>query len=55
MFEVEYFLNGWVKKDGVNSSLVLCNWPSFRYPIDCAFSPHLSAYIRFLVEAADNK
>ena len=32
VFEVEYLYNGWVKKDGVNANLVLCDWPNFRHP-----------------------
>ena len=42
MFEVEYLWNGQVKNDGVNASLVLCDWLNFRYPIDFTFSPRLS-------------
>ena len=41
MVEVEYLWNGKVKKDGVNTNLVLCNWPTFRCPTDFAFSPCL--------------
>ena len=41
MFEVECLWNGWVKKDGSNASLVLTDWPNFRYHIDFAFSPSL--------------
>ena len=47
MFEVEYLWTGWVKKDGVNANLVLCDWPNFRYPIDFAFSPHLSIVVLY--------
>ena len=32
VFEVEYFCKGWVKKDGVNANLALCDWPNFTYP-----------------------
>ena len=42
MFKVEYFLNGSVKKDGVNANLILCNWPNFKYLIDFTFSSRLS-------------
>ena len=31
VFEVEYLWSGWVKKDGVNANLVLCDSPNFRY------------------------
>ena len=31
VFEVEYLPNGWVKKDGVNANLDLCDWPNFKY------------------------
>ena len=30
---------GWVKKDGVNANLVLCDKPNLRYPMDVSFSP----------------
>ena len=42
MFEVRYLWNGWVKKDGVNVSLVLHDWPTLITLIDFAFSPWLS-------------
>ena len=32
VFEVKYLWKGSVKKNGVNANLVLCDWPSFRYP-----------------------
>ena len=32
VFEVEYLWNGWVKKDGINANLVLCDWPNFKFP-----------------------
>ena len=32
VFEVEYLRNDWVKKDGVNANIALCDWPNFRYP-----------------------
>ena len=42
LFEVKYFWNDWIKKDGVNDNLVSCDWPNFRFtvdtPIDSAFS-----------------
>ena len=42
VLEVEYLWNGWVKKDEVNATFVLCNWPNFiDTPIDFAFSPRL--------------
>ena len=30
VFEVEYLLNSWVKKDGVNANLVLYDSPNFN-------------------------
>ena len=42
MLKVEYLWNDWVKKNGVNAILVLCDWPNFRHPIDFTFSPRLS-------------
>ena len=40
MFKVEYLLKCWVKKDGLNANLVLCDWPNLRCPHDFAFSSH---------------
>ena len=31
VFVVESIWNDWVKKDGINANLVLCDWPNFRY------------------------
>ena len=42
MFEAEHLWNVWVKKDGVNANLVLCNGLALDNPIDFAFSPCLN-------------
>ena len=45
MFEIEYLWKGWVKKDGVNANLVLCDMPNVKYFIDFAFSLRLKLWI----------
>ena len=39
MFEVEYFWNGWAKKDEVNANLI--QYDTLDIPIDFAFSSRL--------------
>ena len=41
MFEVEYRWNGWVKKNGVNATLIYTIALALVTPIDFAFSPLL--------------
>ena len=43
MLEVVYFWNGWVKKDGFNVNLVLCNWPNLDSPINVTSNFNVSS------------
>ena len=51
MFEVEYLCNGYVKKNGVNANLVLCDWLTLDTSIDFAFSPRLSRSKKLIFES----
>ena len=50
MFEVEYLRSVWIKKNGVNAHLVLCDWLNFGCPIDFAFSLCLSIITFILMQ-----
>ena len=41
MFKAEYLWNGWVKKDGFNANLVLCDWLTWDTLLEFAFGPRL--------------
>ena len=42
MFEVEYPLNGWIKKVGVSTNLIFYDCLPLNIPIDFAFNSLLS-------------